>query len=140
MKRYLIFAAVGPFVGGFCLLLVTTYQSGYWAQTNAAEVAQLFKVFAMTLQYSYLFGLLPTLMIAAVEDILFHVHRIGPWLRICLVGVIAFVLAAFSYGSRGGDSGAVQFILYGLVGLIPSVISAWLVHRYVEEPLPRPAA
>ena len=38
MKRYLIFAAVGPFLGGFLLLFATTYASGYWAQTNAAEV------------------------------------------------------------------------------------------------------
>ena len=30
MKRYLIFAALGPLLGGFILLFVTTYQSGYW--------------------------------------------------------------------------------------------------------------
>ncbi|MBV9981729.1 DUF5413 family protein, partial [Bradyrhizobium sp.] len=47
---------------------------------------------------------------------------------------------AFAYGSRGGDSGAVQFILYGLVGFVPAIVSAWLVHRYVEEPLRAPAA
>ncbi|MDU0961085.1 MAG: DUF5413 family protein, partial [Bradyrhizobium sp.] len=28
MKRYLIFVAVGPALGGFVLLLVTTYMSG----------------------------------------------------------------------------------------------------------------
>jgi len=78
-------------------------------------------------------------MMAAIEDILFHVRSIGSALRIVLVGAIAFVFAAFAYGSRGGDSGALQFILYGLVGFVPAIVSAWLVHRYVEEPLPAPA-
>jgi hypothetical protein len=136
MKRYLVFALVGPFVGGFLLLLTTTYQSGYWAQTNWSEVGKLLAVFFKTLQYSYLFGFLPALMIGAVDDILMHVKRIGPMLRMFLVGLFAFVLAALTYGSRGPDTGAVQWILYGLVGFVPSVMSSWLVHKYVEEPQP----
>ncbi|WP_338316653.1 DUF5413 family protein, partial [Bradyrhizobium ottawaense] len=40
------------------------------------------------------------------------------------------------YSSRGPDSGAVQFILYGLVGFVPAVISSWLVHKYIKEPHP----
>ena len=78
MKRYLVFALVGPFVGGFLLLLTTTYQSGYWAQTSLGEVGKLFVVFFKTLQYSYLFGFLPSLMIGAVDDILTHIRRFGP--------------------------------------------------------------
>jgi hypothetical protein len=136
MKRYLIFAIVGPLVGGFVMLLATTYQSGYWTETDLSEVAKLFIVFFKTLQYSYLFGVLPALLIAAVEDILFHVKRINLAWRIVLVGAVAFFLAALAYGSRGSDSGAVQFILYGMVGLIPAVLSTWLVHRFVEEPQP----
>jgi hypothetical protein len=138
MKRYLIFAAVGPLLGGFWLLLTTTYQAGYWTETSGGEVAKLFKVFFMTLQYSYLFGVLPALMIAAVDDILYHVKRIGPLLRVALVGAVAFIAAELLYGSRGQDSGAVQFILYGLVGLIPGTVSSWLTHKYAEEP-PQPA-
>lgn len=133
MKRYLIFAAVGPLLGGFWLLLTTTYQSGYWTDTNAAEVAKLFKVFFTTLQYSYLFGILPALMIGAVDDILFHVKRIGPALRVLLVGIVAFVASELMYGSRGPDSGVVQFVLYGLVGFIPGAVSSWLTHKYAEE-------
>jgi peptidoglycan/LPS O-acetylase OafA/YrhL len=34
----------------------------------------------------------------------------------------------------------VQFILYGLVGFVPAVLSSWFVHRYVEEPRPAAAA
>jgi hypothetical protein len=138
MKRYLIFAAIGPLLGGFWLLLTTTLLSGYWSShpPSAAEIGKLLTVFATTLQYSYLFGLLPALMIGAVEDILFHVKRIGEPLRILLVGVAAFAASELLYGSRGQDSGAFQFIMYGLVGFSPATISAWLVHRYVEEPQP----
>jgi uncharacterized membrane protein YeaQ/YmgE (transglycosylase-associated protein family) len=139
MKRYLVFALVGPFVGGFLLLLTTTYQSGYWAHTNWGEVGKLFSVFFKSLQYSYLFGFLPSLMIGAVDDILIHVRRIGPVLRMLLVGLFAFVLASLTYGSRGSDSGAVQFILYGLVGFVPAVLSSWLVYKYVAEPQPAAA-
>jgi hypothetical protein len=140
MKRYLVFALVGPLVGGFLLLLILTYQSGYWAHTNWGDVGKLFAVFFKSLQYSYLFGILPSLMIGAIDDILFHVKRIGPVQRMLLVGLFAFVLAALTYGSRGPDTGAVQWILYGLVGFVPSVISSWLVHKYVEEPQPAAAS
>ena len=139
MKRYLIFAAVGPLLGGFWLLLTTTYQSGYWHETNAGEVAKLIKVFFMTLQYSYLFGILPALMLGAIDDILFHVKRIGWRVRLLIVGVVAFIAAELLYGSRGSDSGVVQFILYGLVGFVPATLSSWLTHRMVEEPHPLPS-
>ena len=134
MKRYLIFAALGPLLGGFILLFVTTYQSGYWTHTGLSEVEKLFVVFAKTLQYSYLFGVLPALMIAAVDDILFHVKRISPLVRMLILGAIAFVAAEFTYGGRGQDSGALQFVLYGLVGLIPAMVCSWLAHEAIDEP------
>src|ERR1700759_439441 len=100
MKRYLIFAAVGPLLGGFWLLLTTTVMSGYWGQSpDLAEVGKLLKVFFTTLQYSYLFGFLPALMIGAIEDILFHVKRINAPLRILLVGVVGFCASELLYGS-----------------------------------------
>ena len=134
MKRYLIFAALGPFIGGFLLLFATTYMSGYWTHTDLSEVAKLFVVFAKTLQYSYLFGIVPALMLGAVDDILTHVRRIGWRGRLLIVGAIAFIAAELLYGSRGPDSGAVQFILYGLVGLIPATLSSWLAHRTDQQP------
>ena len=139
MKRYLIFAALGPFLGGFLLLFATTYTSGYWTQTNIGEVKKLFVVFARTLQYAYLFGIVPALMMAAVDDILLHVKRIGSVVRMLIVGALAFVAAELLYGSRGPDSGAVQFILYGLPGLVPATIASWLAHKYAE-PQTVPAA
>ena len=142
MKRYLIFAAVGPLLGGFWLLLTSTITSGYWSRPpSAAEVEKLLAVFFTTLQYSYLFGVLPALMIGAVDDILFHVRRIGAVARLLLVGVIAFIATGLIYGSRGSDSGLLQLVMYGLVGFIPSTVSSWLVHRFVEEePHPAPAS
>jgi hypothetical protein len=137
MKRYLIFAALGPFLGGFLLLVATTVASGYWHQTDLSGVAKLFVVFLKTLQYSYLFGVLPALMISAVDDILFHVPRIGWVVRMLIVGAIAFFATELLYGSRGPDSGITQFFLYGLVGFVPSTISSWLAHKAIEpQPLP----
>jgi hypothetical protein len=75
-------------------------------------------------------------MIGAVDDILFHVRRIGPLLRMLLVGIVAFIAAELMYGSRGPDSGPFQFVMYGLVGFIPGVVSSWLVHRFVEQTPP----
>ena len=139
MKRYLIFAALGPFLGGFFLLIASTVMSGYWKQPNS-EVTKLFIVFLKTLQYSYLFGLLPLLMIGAVDDIVFHVKRIAPVLRMLIVGLIAFFAAAFLYGNRGSDSGLLQFFLYGLVGLVPGMVCSWLAHEAIDFEKPAVAA
>jgi hypothetical protein len=135
MKRYLIFAALGPLLGGFLLLFATTYMSGYWTQTDLAEVEKLFVVFAKTLQYSYLFGILPSLMLGAVDDILFHVKRISPRVRMLIVGVVGFAAAELFYGSRGPDSGVIQFILYGMVGFVPGVVSSWFAHEAIDKPV-----
>ena len=141
MKRYLIFAALGPFMGGFFLLIATTVMSGYWDQPSWSQVTKLFVVFLKTLQYSYLFGILPSLMFAAIDDILFHVPRIGWMVRMLIVGVIAFFAAELLYGSRGPDSGVTQFFLYGIVGFIPTTISSWLAHRLIrDQPQPLTSA
>jgi hypothetical protein len=126
MKRYVIFALLGPLLGGFLLLIATTVMSGYWNETNISEVEKIFVVLFSTLQYTYLFGILPALAIAAVDDILYHVKRINPTLRMLIVGAVAFAAAELLYGSRGADSGVTQFILYGLVGLVPATLSSWL--------------
>ncbi len=137
MKRYLIFAAVGPFLGGFLLLFATTYTSGYWAQTSTAEVAKLFVVFGKTLQFAYLFGIVPALMMGAVDDILLHIRRIGPVVRMLIVGALAFAASELIYGGQRTDTGALQFILFGLPGLIPAMVASWLAHKYAE---PQPVA
>ena len=132
MKRYVIFAAIGPFFGGFWLLLTSTMMSGYLHGASWTEIGKLFAVFFKTLQYSYLFGVLPALMFGAIDDILFHVKRIAPAFRVLLLGCIAFAAAELTYGSRGPDSGLLQFIMYGLVGFIPATLSSFLAHRYAD--------
>lgn len=140
MKRYLIFAAVVPLVGGFWLLLTMTIMGGYWTQPHKfAEIAKLLVVFVKSLQYSYLFGVVPALMLGAVDDILVHVKRIAPTLRVLLLGVIGFIAAELIYGSRGQDRGLLQFVMYGLVGFLPAIIAAWTAHRLTDEPRPQPA-
>ena len=135
MKRYLIYAALGPFIGGFLLLFATTVASGYWSDTSWSEIGKFLGAFFKTLHYSYLFGLVPMLMIGAIDDILYHVRRIGPGLRVVLVGLVAFG-AALLYSSRGPGSGLLPYLSYGLVGLVPAVLSSWLAHKYADAPQP----
>jgi hypothetical protein len=126
MRRYVIFAVLAPFLGGFLLLIATTVMSGYWTETNIGEVKKIFVVLFSTLQYTYLFGILPALAFAAIDDILCHVRKISPTLRMLIVGAIAFAAAELTYGGRGSEGGALQFILYGLVGLVPTMLCSWL--------------
>jgi hypothetical protein len=134
MKRYLIFGAIGPLVGGFLMLFATTLASGYWTDTNWSEIGKFLGAFVRTLQYSYLFGIVPMLMIGAIDDILCHVRRISPAVRMLILGAIGFAVSSLLYGSREPDAGVMQFVLYGLVGLVPAMLSSWLAHRYADTP------
>ena len=136
MKRYLIFAVVGPFVGGFLMLFATTVASGYWHDTSWPEISKFLGAFFRTLHYSYLFGIVPMLMVGAIDDILCHVKRISPLVRVLIVAAIGFATSSLLYGSRGPDSGVMQFFLYGLVGMMPAMLSSWLAHRYADAPQP----
>jgi hypothetical protein len=133
MKRYLIFGAVGPLVGGFLMLFATTLASGYWNDTSWSEIGKFLGAFFKTLQYSYLFGIVPMLMLGAIDDIFYHVKRISPVLRMLILGAIGFAASSL-YGARGPDTGVVQFLLYGLVGLVPAMLSSWLAHKYADAP------
>lgn len=134
MRRYLIFAAVGPFLGGLLLLFATTFASGYWTETNWPEVRNFFVTFANTLQYSYLLSVVPALILGSIDDILVHVRKIRPLGRMLIVGAAGFVAGELLHGLRGPDSGLVQFILHGLSGFLPAMISSWLAHKYAEQP------
>ena len=133
MKRYLIFGTIGPPIGGFLMLFATSMASGYWSDTNWPEISKFLGAFVTTLPYSYLFGIVPMLMIGAIDDILYHVKRIAPVVRILIVGAIG-AAASLLYGSRGADTGVMQFVLYGVVGLVPAMLSSWLTHRYTDTP------
>ena len=126
MRRYVIFAVLAPFLGGFLLLIATTVMSGYWTETNIGEVKKVVVVLFSTLQYTYLFGILPALAFAAIDDIICHIRRVNPTLRLLIVGLLAFATAELVYGGRGNEQGALQFVLYGLVGLVPVMLCSWL--------------
>jgi uncharacterized protein DUF5413 len=133
MKRYLIFAALGPFLGGLLLLLITTGLSGYWARADLSGAGKLLVAFVKTLQFNYLFGILPAMICAAVDDIVSHIRWISAAMRMLLVGVMAFFAAAILYGGKGADSGVAQFGLYGMVGLIPVMLCSWLSHEAMAK-------
>jgi uncharacterized membrane protein YeaQ/YmgE (transglycosylase-associated protein family) len=76
----------------------------------------------------------PALMVGAIDDILFHVPRVRPVVRMLIVGAIGFTTAQLVYGQR--DVGVVQFLLYGIVGMAPAMLSSWLAHRYADTPQP----
>ena len=136
MRRYVIFILLGPFIGGFLLLIASTVDSGFWHPPITEELGKLFKVFFLALPYSYLFGFIPAAMTGAVDDILFHIKSIGPNLRMLLTGAFAFVATLVLYGSMEEGSGALHTILYGIVGLVPATLSSWLARpRPQNKPL-----
>ena len=51
-----------------------------------------------------------------------------------IVGAIGFTASGLLYGSRGPDTGALQFFLYGIVGMVPTMLSSWLAHKYADTP------
>lgn len=126
MKRYVIFAAIGPLVAGF-LLLILGAPSGYWERPDV--VKKLFTVVISQVPYNYLFGIIPALMMGAVDDILLHVRKIGPVLRMLLTGLVAFASTAVLYGTLGTETGLKHYVLYGLVGFFPATFSSWLAHK-----------
>ena len=94
----------------------------------------------VTVPYNYLFGFIPALMMGAVDDILLHVRRIGPVLRMVLTGLVAFVATAILYGTLGTETGLKHYLLYGLVGFIPATISSWLAHKFDKPAAINPKA
>lgn len=137
MKRYVIFAAIGPLVAGFLLLLLGA-PSGYWDKPDVLK--KLVTVVLSTVPYNYLFGIIPALMIGAVDDILLHVRKIAPVLRMLLTGLVAFAATAVLYGTLGTETGFRHYVLYGLVGFIPATFSSWLAHKTDKPPAPQDIA
>lgn len=134
MKRYVIFAAIGPLVAGF-LLLILGAPAGYWDRPDVLK--KLFTVVLTQVPYNYLFGLIPALMIGAVDDILLHVRKLPPVLRMLLTGLVAFAGTSFLYGTLGTETGLKHYLLYGLVGFIPATISSWLAHKTDGDAAPQ---
>ena len=134
MKRYLIFAAIGPFVGGLLLLFATTVASRLLDRDLGwTEVGKFFHdLLPWTLQYGYLFGIAyRRLMIGAIDDILFHLPRIRPCAadadsgrdRIYRVGIDLRL-------ARSGSGRAAVRCSMGWSACVPALLSSWLAHKY----------
>jgi len=41
----------------------------------------------------------------------------------------AFVVTRMLYGDQGSETGALDFLLYGLVGLVPAMLCSWLLNE-----------
>ena len=57
--------------------------------------------FAKTLQYSYLLGVVPALILGAIDDILLHVRKVRPLGRMLIVGAAGFVAGELLHGLPG---------------------------------------
>ena len=124
MKRYLIFATVGPLFGGLLLLFARTVASGYWTETNWQEVGKFFVIFARTFPHSFLFLVVQALMVAAIDDILLQVRKIRPLVRMLIVASAGIAWGELLHGLRGPDSGVGQLLLPGLYRSLHALIPA----------------
>jgi hypothetical protein len=129
MKRYLLFSLIGPFLGGLILFTAATITSGYWHRTFSPDITRFVLTFLAALPYNYLFGILPVLMFAAADDVLSRMRRIDAKVRIIVVGTIGFAVARTLYGDLGSGTGALDFLLYGMVGLVPAMLCSWLSNQ-----------
>ncbi len=92
MKRYLIFGAIGPFVGGLLMLFAITLASGYWAQTRLDGGREILRHFRQDAAIQ-----LSVRRRAGADDRRHRRHPVSraadpPWLRIIIVGAIGFTV------------------------------------------------
>lgn len=133
MKRYVMFAVLGPLLSGIVLMIVSSISSGYWYKPDSS-LLKFLSVLVSALPISYMFGLPSAVLFAAVDDIICHIRSIGPLLRMIMVGVFAFVVAIVLSGSTGGN---IQ-IEYGLAGLVPAMLLSWWAHYLYPITPPAP--
>ena len=133
MKRYVMFAVLGPLLSGIVLMAVSSVSSGYWYKPDAS-VLKFLSVLGATLPISYMFGLPSAVLFAAVDDIICHIRSIGPLLRMAMVGAFAFVVAIVLSGTTGGT---IQ-VEYGLAGLVPAMLLSWWAHHVSPIAPPQP--
>ena len=126
MKRYLIFGAIGPFIGGFLMLFATTVAFGLLDRDHWPAIGKFLGAFVKTLQYSYLFGIVPALMLGAIDDILYHVKRLAPVMRMLIARRhrLCRLLAALRFARAGRWHGAILPVWPGRHGARDAVVLA----------------
>ena len=68
-------------------------------------------------------------MLAAADHVFSRVRAINPGVRMIVVSSGAFVVTSRLYGEQGSETGALDFLLYGLVGLVPAMMCSWLLNE-----------
>lgn len=121
MKRFLIFALLGPplgFVVGFWGML----QIANWllGQPQPFDLHQL-----VLLPSAYLLGTIPALLAASFDQWL--AKRDAPY-RVVLTGLFAYAISYVPLGGAllMGFIGGPVVLLYGLVGAVPGMVCSWL--------------
>ena len=116
MKRFVIFMLIGPAVG-FAVFLLRQWLAGKFVGWEAA---------AFQLPITYLFAILPSLVMWFVDSLLFD--KIRPWRRIV-------TLASVGYGASivmlliwsPVRVHLPQLLIFGLVGAVQAAVCSWLV-------------
>ena len=116
MKRFVIFMLVGPAVG-FAVFLLRQWLGGKFVGWEAA---------AFQLPITYLFAILPSLVMWFVDWLLFD--KVRPWRRIV-------TLASVGYGASIAMLlmwspvwvHLPQLLIFGLVGAVQAAVCSWLV-------------
>jgi hypothetical protein len=119
MRRFLIFALLGPLVGLAVMMVLTSYISDQVIIPDA-------RLLTYGLPLAYMMGIVPAVL-AALGDWWFA-PRLGFWPRIgatCLAGYAVTVVAGLIIFSQSNNS-LLDMMAFGFVGAIPAAICSWL--------------
>ena len=129
MKRFLVYALLGPPIGWAVLFAMTVLfeprmRDTFDASTLGGAV--------LLIPFSYLAGLLPAIIVAVV-DLLLAKRRLALRPRIGACTAAGYVVAILGmYGFHPPPTG--KALVFGLVGAIPAAVCAWLSGRNRTEP------
>ena len=108
--------------------LITCLLGGWAAWMTGRACAQTWRSLPQLLVYLIPLGAAVRFIhFALFEGTLLSLHYyLVDTIVLMIIGAIGFAAAELLYGSHGSDSGALQFVLYGLVGFVPATLSSWL--------------
>ena len=119
MKRFLIFAILGPLIGLMIMLGISWFLAGNFGYPGVR-----FWVYGLPL--AYVLGLAPALVAGAANWLL--ASKLTFWLRVgatFCAGYIVTVLTGFVIFDTRYTS-LPEVLAFGLVGAIPAAICSWL--------------
>lgn len=130
MKRFLIFAVLGPplgsLVGFFILLPAISLIAGDGSGLDASRLM----AFAVTLPLAYMLGVVPALLVGAIDATL-EAKNFTARNRVWLCAGAGFVLGFLPLLSPlwSGYMHGPWVLLFGAVGAIPGAMCSWIAGR-----------